>query len=80
MEGFSASGRLLSQGKPILVTAHTVKALCILRDKVPDMLNPLCVSMLGGDQLARRQLESAVSSITERLTNKTSESLVKKGL
>jgi very-short-patch-repair endonuclease len=72
-------GHLLSQGKSILVTAHTVKALRVLRDKVPDMLKPLCVSVLGSDQLARRQLESAVSSITERLTSETYDSLLKKG-
>lgn len=72
-------GHLLSQGKSILVTAHTVKALRVLRDKVPDMLKPLCVSVLGSDQMARRQLESAVSSITERLTSESYEGLVKKG-
>jgi very-short-patch-repair endonuclease len=72
-------GHLLSQGKSILVTAHTTKALRVLRDKVPDMLKPLCVSVLGSDQLARRQLESAVSSITERLTSETYDSLTKKG-
>ncbi len=71
-------GHLLSQGKSILVTAHTVKALRVLRDKVPDMLKPLCVSVLGSDQLARRQLETAVSSITERLTTETYDSLTKK--
>lgn len=73
-------GHLLSQGKSILVTAHTVKALRVLRDKVPDMLKPLCVSVLGSDQLARRQLESAVSSITERLTTETYDSLAKKSI
>ena len=71
-------GHLLSQGKSILVTAHTVKALRVLRDKVPDMLKPLCVSMLGSDEVARRQLESAVSSITERLTSETHDGLLKK--
>ncbi len=71
-------GHLLSQGKSILVTAHTAKALRVLRDKVPDMLKPLCVSVLGSDQLARRQLESAVSSITERLTSETYDSLATK--
>lgn len=71
-------GHLLSQGKSILVTAHTAKALRVLRDKVPDMLKPLCVSVLGSDQLARRQLESAVSSITERLTSETYDTLSKK--
>jgi superfamily I DNA and/or RNA helicase/very-short-patch-repair endonuclease len=72
-------GHLLSQGKSILVTAHTAKALRVLRDKVPDMLKPLCVSVLGSDQLARRQLESAVSSITERLTSETYNTLARKG-
>jgi very-short-patch-repair endonuclease len=71
-------GHLLSQGKSILVTAHTAKALRVLHDKVPDMLKPLCVSVLGSDQAARKQLESAVSSITERLTSETSESLQRK--
>lgn len=71
-------GHLLSQGKSILVTAHTAKALRVLHDKVPDMLKPLCVSVLGSDQAARKQLESAVSSITERLTSETSESLLRK--
>jgi ATP-dependent exoDNAse (exonuclease V) beta subunit len=71
-------GHLLSQGKSILVTAHTAKALRVLRDKVPDMLKPLCVSVLGSDQLARRQLESSISSITERLTSETYESLLRK--
>jgi very-short-patch-repair endonuclease/superfamily I DNA/RNA helicase len=71
-------GHLLSQGKSILVTAQTAKALRVLHDKVPDMLKPLCVSVLGSDQLARRQLESSISSITERLTSETHESLMRK--
>ncbi len=71
-------GHLLSQGKSILVTAHTAKALRVLRDKVPDMLKPLCVSVLGSDQAARGQLEAAIGSITERLTSETSESLLLK--
>jgi hypothetical protein len=69
-------GHLLAQGKSILVTAHTTKALRVLRDKVPEVLQPLCVSVLGSDQDARRQLESAISSITERLTQDNSETLL----
>jgi hypothetical protein len=38
-------GHLLAQGKSILVTAHTTKALRVLRDKVPDVLQPLCVAV-----------------------------------
>ena len=69
-------GHLLSQGKSILVTAHTAKALRVLRDKVPSSLKPLCVSVLGSDQDARQQLEMSISSITERLTGESAETLL----
>ncbi len=71
-------GHLLAQGKSILVTAQTAKALRVVRDKVPEVLQPLAVSVLGSDQDARRQLESSISSITERLTGDTAESLLQK--
>jgi len=60
-------GHLLSQGKSILVTAHTTKALRVLRDKVAPELQPLCVSLLDNDQESRKQLEDAVAHITQRL-------------
>ncbi|MEP7242265.1 MAG: AAA domain-containing protein [Gammaproteobacteria bacterium] len=68
-------GHQLAQGKSILVTAQTAKALRVLREKVPDVLRPLCVAVLGSDQDARRQLETSIGSITERLTTETSASL-----
>lgn len=71
-------GHLLAQGKSILVTAQTAKALRVVRDKVPEVLRPLAVSVLGSDQDARRQLESSISSITERLTGDTADSLLQK--
>lgn len=71
-------GHLLAQGKSILVTAQTAKALRVVRDKVPEALRPLCVSVLGSDQDARSQLESSISSITERLTSDTAETLLGK--
>lgn len=71
-------GHLLAQGKSILVTAQTAKALRVLRDKVPEVLRPLCVSVLGSDNDARRQLESSIGSITERLTSDTSDTLLHK--
>jgi len=61
-------GHLLAQGKSVLVTSHTTKALRVLRDKVPEVLQPLCVSVLGSDRDARTQLESSIGAITERLT------------
>lgn len=71
-------GHLLAQGKSILVTAQTAKALRVVRDKVPEALRPLCVSVLGSDQDARSQLESSIGSITERLTSDTAETLLDK--
>ncbi len=69
-------GHLLAQGKSILVTAQTTKALRVVRDKVPEPLRALCVSVLGSDQDARNQLESSIGSITERLTRETGETLL----
>ncbi|MBK7685273.1 MAG: AAA family ATPase [Rhodocyclaceae bacterium] len=71
-------GHLLAQGKSILVTAQTAKALRVVRDQVPEALRALAVSVLGSDQDARRQLESSISSITERLTGDTAQSLLSK--
>ncbi|MFC4767384.1 AAA domain-containing protein [Effusibacillus consociatus] len=39
-------GHLLAQGKSVLVTSLTAKALKVLRDKVIEPLQPLCVSVL----------------------------------
>lgn len=69
---------LLAQGKSILVTAQTAKALRVVRDKVPEMLRPLAVSVLGSDQNARQQLETSIGSITERMTHDSAESLLAK--
>ena len=69
---------LLAQGKSILVTAQTAKALRVVRDKVPEMLRPLAVSVLGSDQSARQQLETSIGSITERMTHDSAESLLAK--
>lgn len=61
-------GHLLAQGKTVLVTAHTTKALRVLRQYVVDTLQPLCVSVLDNDLEGRRQLEQSVEGIVERLS------------
>jgi len=68
-------GHLLAEGKSILVTAQTSKALRVLRDKVPEKLQPLTVSVLGSDQLAREQLKASIESIMERRTSNSVETL-----
>ena len=60
-------GHLLAQGKSVLVTSHTSKALRMVRHHIVPELQPLCVSVLESDLDSRKQLESAVGSIAERL-------------
>lgn len=66
-------GHLLAQGKSVLVTSHTSKALRILRDQVARELQPLCVSLLESDVEGRQQLERSVTAISERLSSTTFE-------
>jgi AAA domain len=57
---------LLASGKRVLITAETGHALKVLKDKLPEELQPLCVSLLGqgGDSFA--ELNAAVQGITSR--------------
>lgn len=68
-------GHLLAQGKSVLVTSSTTKALRVLRDKVVAQLRPLCVSVLESDTESNDQLKAAVESIVERLSSSTEAAL-----
>ena len=68
-------GHLLAQGKSVLVTSHTTKALRMVRHHIVPELRPLCVSLLESDLDSRKQLESAVGSIAERLSRADAASL-----
>lgn len=68
-------GHLLAQGKTVLVTSHTPKALRVLRDQIPKDLRPLCVSAVSGDRESRRQLEAAITEINARLARSSVETL-----
>jgi very-short-patch-repair endonuclease len=68
-------GHLLAQGKSVLVTSHTTKALRMVRHHIVAELRPLCVSVLESDLDSRKQLESAVGSIAERLSRADAGSL-----
>jgi very-short-patch-repair endonuclease len=68
-------GHLLAQGKSVLVTSHTTKALRMVRHHIVPELRPLCVSLLESDLDSRKQLESAVGSIAERLSRADAGSL-----
>ena len=68
-------GHLLAQGKSVLVTSHTTKALRMVRHHIVPELRPLCVSVLESDLESRKQLESAVGSIAERLSRADAKAL-----
>lgn len=65
-------GHLLAQGKSVLVTSHTAKALKVLRDQVVEPLQALCVSVLDDES---KQMENAVDEITERLAFSDADAL-----
>ena len=61
-------GHLLAQGKRVLVTAHTPKALRVLRQKVVEPLQPLCISVLHNDKQSQEELQASVRKIHVRLS------------
>ncbi|MFX0558843.1 AAA domain-containing protein [Tepidibacillus infernus] len=60
-------GHLLSEEKKVLVTSHTAKALSVLREKVVEPLQSLCVSVLDHDS-SKEQLANSIDEINERLS------------
>lgn len=72
-------GHLLASGKSVLVTSHTTKALRMVRSQVVGKLRPLCVSVLENDLDSRKQMESAVGTIAERLSRVDTKSLAAEG-
>ncbi|QCD59673.1 AAA domain-containing protein [Streptomyces hawaiiensis] len=54
---------LLAQGKRVLITSHTPRALRVLRDKLPESVRDLCVSRTEDGAAAQRELEGSVQRI-----------------
>lgn len=59
---------LLAHGKRVLVTSETSRALKVLRDKIPDEIKSLCISMLGNDTKSIKELEDSVTKIVHNLS------------
>ena len=57
-------GHLLSQGKSILVTSYSEKALSVLKEKVVDNLQALCLSLLSTTE-SRTEMEKTLDVINE---------------
>lgn len=62
-------GHFLAQGKTILVTSHTKKALTVLKDKIVRGLQGLCVSVLDD---SNEDMEKSIDAITEYMSKYTS--------
>ncbi len=54
---------LLAQGKRILITAKTPRALKVLHNLMPDQIKPLCVSLLGSGPEEKQSIEKSVNGI-----------------
>lgn len=61
-------GHFLAKGQRVLVVSHSAKALRVLRGKLPEPLQPLCVSLLDSDQESKNELEQSVRGILTRIT------------
>ncbi len=59
----------LAQGKRILVTSETPRALEVLRGKLPREIEELCVVWLGSGPESHKALEKSVLGITQRKAN-----------
>lgn len=57
-------GHLLSEGKSILVTSYSEKALNVLKEKVTEDLQSLCLSLLSTTE-SRREMEVTLDNINE---------------
>ena len=68
-------GHFLAQGKSVLVTSHTPKALKVLKEKVPKGIQNLCVTVLDD---RNTDMERSVDGISEYLSKATSQELARK--
>ena len=65
-------GHFLARGQSVLVTSHTPKALSVLKDKVPQGLRNLCVSVLEDSSA---DMERSIDGIAEYMSRTTSHEL-----
>ncbi|MEO5960824.1 MAG: AAA domain-containing protein, partial [Opitutaceae bacterium] len=59
---------LLAEGQRILVTSQTPRALKVLQSKLPSEMQALCVTVLGNDETALKNMERSVLGINEQNT------------
>lgn len=57
---------LLANGKRVLVTSQTPRALKVLKEKIPKEIAPIAVVVLGNDAKEMGELEDSIGGITNR--------------
>ena len=67
-------GHFLAQGKSVLVTSQTTKALKVLKEKIYGSLQNLCVSILDDSNV---DMERSIDGITTYMSDTTSHALKK---
>lgn len=67
-------GHFLAQGKNILVTSQTQKALKVLKDKIPKNIQDLCVSILDDNN---KDMEKSIDGIVEKMGTVSSDKILK---
>ena len=68
---------LLAQGKRVLVTAQTDRALQEIRGKLPEAIRPLSVAVIGSSQTDMADVRVAVSTISNRADEHDPEQALK---
>lgn len=63
-------GHFLARGEHVLVTSATSKALSVLKDKLPDGVQNLCVALLDG---GRADMERSIAGICDMLARHSAD-------
>lgn len=68
-------GHFLAQGKRVLVTSQTTKALAVLKEKLPEEIQPLCVSVIQDKKDLERTAVALQRTISATTLTELSESI-----
>lgn len=68
-------GHFLAQGKRVLVTSQTTKALAVLKEKLPEEIQPLCVSVIQDKKDLERTAVALQRTISATTLSDLSESI-----
>lgn len=63
----------IATGKRVLVTSHGEAALAVLKDQLPEEVQPLAIAILSNERQGLRQIESAIREIQSVVEGTTRE-------